>query len=127
MQGYLGRLQKQPTPLIMSQGMRAQQALLISVSAHLMKVKDCIPGTRVELCFGAGGVNSMRFSGSINNWKLSAIRGERRNGGGGGTAMTELIGLGCFGEERPWNNPAEECDFHTDIPEENKKVDLDLC
>lgn len=73
MQGYLGHLWKQPAPLIASQGMLTQQALLISVCAHLMKVKDCVLHTKVELCSRAGGVNSMRFSGSINNGKLRAI------------------------------------------------------
>lgn len=73
MQGYLGHLWKQPAPLIVSQGMLTQQALLISVWAHLMKVKDCVLCTKVELCSRAGGVNSMRFSGSINKGKLRAI------------------------------------------------------
>ena len=40
--------------------------------------------------------------------------------------MAELFGLGCFREERPRKNLIEEFNFHTDIPEKNKKADLDL-
>lgn len=41
--------------------------------------------------------------------------------------MPEPFGLGCFREERPQKNPAEEFNFHTEHPGKKKKRLILIC